>query len=153
MLIHRCEVVNTSKYVDNICSVIEDPKCTKVILIATVKEDEAREQAMDLPQLVAVGVYDIPVVDKLYLIFDGTNLSVARYPRYLEVRDILDVAQKTDKVFYCEARAPLTSDLDDKATLYTLLAAPHRPLNVESRPAYFELLSNFTEEEFVRIYK
>ena len=108
---------------------------------------------MDLPQLVAVGVYDIPVVDKLYLIFDGTSLSVARYPRYLEVRDILDVAQNTNKVFYCEARAPLTSDFGDEIALNTLLAAPHRPLNVESRSAYFKLLSNFTEEEFVRIYK
>src|SRR5471032_3384 len=82
------------------------------------------------------------------VVFDGAFLSAARYPRYSEVRLLLDAAVASDKVFFTERRAPFTSkktNIDALGTLHNLGA--FEKLTTTSRSRYFSLLSNLTEAE------
>ncbi|WP_198430910.1 hypothetical protein [Pseudomonas tolaasii] len=135
---------------------IRDNKCDEIILFASVENDLGDEEARwnnNLPLVVALAKYIIPHVDSVLVVFDGMFLTAARYPRYGEVRNLLDVAVTSDKVYYSGQRAPLTSEMTPDEAVSTLIdLGSIQPLTVESRAEYFSLLSNFTEDELVEIY-
>lgn len=152
----RYATKSTSDNVWALCDLIRDNKCDEIILFASVvndlDDDEARYNN-NLPLVVALAKYIIPHVDSVFVVFDGVFLTAARYPRYGEVRDLLDVAVASDKVYYSGRRAPLTSEMTPDEAVSTLIGlGPIQPLTVDSRANYFSLLSSFTEEELVEIY-
>lgn len=152
----RYATKSTSDNVWALCDLIRDKKCDEIILFASEKnnfDDDEGEYDNNLPLVVALAKYIIPHVDSVFVVFDGPFLTAARYPRYLEVRDLLDVAVASDKIFYSERRAPLTSEMTPDQAVSTLIElGPIKPLTANSRADYFALLSNFTEEQLVEIF-
>ncbi|MGE1153864.1 hypothetical protein [Pseudomonas kitaguniensis] len=151
----RYATKSTSDNVWALCDLIRDNKCDEIILFASVKNDLEDEHAKcnnNLPLVVALAKYIIPHVDSVMVVFDGVFLTAARYPRYGEVRNLLDVAVASDKVYYSRQRAPLTSEMTPDEAVSTLIdLGSIQPLTVESRAEYFSLLSNFTEDELIEV--
>lgn len=133
---------------------INNPCSKKVVLFASPDSKAPEMSPSDgpennLPLLAAFVEYEIPKIDSVVVIFDGLFLTAARYPRYDEVRELLDLAQKSDKVFFSETRAPFTSSLsaeDAAKTLQSLL--PIKRLTPETRADYFSLLHTWTEARY-----
>lgn len=152
----RYATKSTSDNVWALCDLIRDNKCDEIILFASVENDLGDEETRwnnNLPLVVALAKYIIPHVDSVLVVFDGMFLTAARYPRYGEVCNLLDVAVTSDKVYYSGQRAPLTSEMTPDEAVSTLIdLGSIQPLTVESRAEYFSLLSNFTEDELVEIY-
>lgn len=152
----RYATKSTSDNVWALCDLIRDNKCDEIILFASVENDLDDDEARynnNLPLVVALAKYIIPHVDSVFVVFDGVFLTAARYPRYGEVRELLDVAVASDKVYYSGQRAPLTSEMTPDEAVSTLIElGPIQPLTVDSRANYFSLLSSFTESELVEIY-
>ncbi|AHC33446.1 MULTISPECIES: hypothetical protein [unclassified Pseudomonas] len=152
----RYATKSTSDNVWALCDLIRDNKCDEIILFASVGNDLDDEEARwdnNLPLVVALAKYIIPHVDSVLVIFDGVFLTAARSARYGEVRELLDVAIASDKVYYSGQRAPLTSEMTPDEAVSTLInLGSIQPLTVESRAEYFSLLSNFTEDELVEVY-
>jgi len=151
----RYATKSTSDNVWALCDLIRDNKCDEIILFASEKNDLEDEHAKwnnNLPLVVALAKYIIPHVDSVMVVFDGVFLTAARYPRYGEVRNLLDVAVASDKVYYSRQRAPLTSEMTPDEAVSTLIdLGSIQPLTVESRADYFSLLSNFTEDELIEV--
>ena len=152
----RYATKSTSDNVWALCDLIRDNKCDEIILFASVGNDIEDEEARwnnNLPLVAALAKYIIPHVDSVLVIFDGVFLTAARSARYGEVRELLDVAIASDKVYYSGQRAPLTSEMTPDEAVSTLInLGSIQPLTVESRAEYFSLLSNFTEDELVEVY-
>jgi len=146
---------STSDQVRVLCDIIRDPKCERVTLFGTVKEAPTPEEAdPDMPLVAATAVYSIPGIAQVQVVFDGQFLTAARYPRYLDVRDVLDVAVAAGNVYFSGERAPLTEALspEEAATVLGSLGDV-RLLDAGSRASYFSLLSGFTEQQLVEIFK
>jgi len=147
---------STSDNVWALCDLTRYNKCDEIILFASVGNDIDEEEARwnnNLPLVVALAKYIIPHVDSVLVVFDGVFLTAARSARYGEVRELLDVAIASDKVYYSGQRAPLTSEMTPDQAVSTLLhLGPIHPLTSETRADYFSLLSNLTEAELVEIY-
>lgn len=146
---------STSDNVRTLCDIIRDPKCERVTLFGTVKEVPAPgEPDPDMPLVAATAVYSIPGIAQIQVVFDGQFLSAVRYPRYLDVRDVLDVAVEAGNVYFSGERAPLTEALspEDAATVLGNLGDV-KLLDASSRASYFSLLSGFTERQLVEIFK
>lgn len=153
----RYATKSTSDNVWALCDLIRDNKCDEIILFASVGNNIDEEEARwnnNLPLVVALAKYIIPHVDSVLVVFDGVFLTAARSARYGEVRELLDVAIASDKVYYSGQRAPLSSEMTPDQAVSTLLhLGPIQPLTSESRADYFSLLSNLTEAELVEIYR
>lgn len=151
----RYATKSTSDNVWALCDLIRDNKCDEIILFSSVKNDLEGEHAKwnnNLTLVVALAKYIIPHVDSVMVVFDGVFLTAARYPRYGEVRNLLDVAVASDKVYYSRQRAPLTSEMTPDEAVSTLIdLGSIQPLTVESRAEHFSLLSNFTEDELIEV--
>lgn len=152
----RYATKSTSDNVWALCDLIRDNKCDEIILFSSVGNDLDDEEARwdnNLPLVVALAKYIIPHVDSVLVVFDGAFLTAARPARYGEVRNLLDVAIASDKVYYSGQRAPLTSEMTPEEAVSTLInLGSIQPLTVESRAEYFSLLSNFTEDELIEMY-
>ena len=152
----RYATKSTSDNVWALCDLIRDNKCDEIILFSSVGNDLDDEEARwdnNLPLVVALAKYIIPHVDSVLVVFDGAFLTAARPARYGEVRNLLDVAIASDKVYYSGQRAPLTSEMTPEEAVSTLINLDSiQPLTVESRAEYFSLLSNFTEDELIEMY-
>ena len=152
----RYATKSTSDNVWALCDLIRDNKCDEIILFASVGNDIDDDEARwnnNLPLVVALAKYIIPHVDSVLVVFDGVFLTAARSARYGEVRELLDVAIASDKVYYSGQRAPLTSEMTPDQAVSTLLhLGPIQPLTSESRADYFSLLSNLTEAELVEVF-
>lgn len=143
---------NTSDKLKCILSTIADAHVEQVILFATPRETTSEYSTLDaaeanLPEVAALAFGTFAGAE-VAVVFDGAFLSAARYPRYSEVRLLLDAAVASDKVFFTERRAPFTSqktNIDALATLHSLGA--FEKLTTTSRSRYFSLLSNVTEAE------
>ncbi|QHC93036.1 hypothetical protein [Pseudomonas chlororaphis] len=151
----RYDAKATSENLWTICELIRDRKCDEIILFASEKNNlEEEEYNNNLPLVVALAKYIIPNVDSVFVVFDGVFLTAARYPRYLEVRDLLNVAEASDKVFYSELRAPITIGMTPDNAVATLSELGEiKPLTPNTRADYFSLLSSFTESQLVEIFK
>ncbi len=143
---------NTGDKLACLLSTIADSNVEQVMLFATPREatsDYSNSDAAEanLPEVAALAIGTFAGA-KVAVVFDGAFLSAARYPRYSEVRELLDAAVASEKVYFTERRAPFTSqknNIDALATLHSL--GPFEKLTTTSRSRYFSLLSNVSEAE------
>ncbi|MFI8480154.1 hypothetical protein ACIGCM_06245 [Pseudomonas sp. NPDC078700] len=146
---------STSDNVRVLLDIIRDPKCDRVTLFGTVREVPAPgEQDPNMPLVAATVVYSIPGIDQIQVVFDGEFLTAVRYPRYLEVRDLLDVAVAAGNVYFSGERAPLTKALSpEHAAMVLGDLGDLKLLDAGSRASYFSLLSGLTEQQLVEVFK
>ncbi|MDN8155658.1 HicB family protein, partial [Acinetobacter baumannii] len=97
----------------------------------------------------AIAKVQLPGLNEIYIIFDGLFLTAQRKPRYNEVKDVLDTALETDKTSFIQLSVPFTSQLDPVEAVKILSEFPRQKLTKETRPTFFNLLSNLTEEQYV----
>lgn len=139
---------------ETLIALINDQKCEQVVLFGSPRSptpDFARSDAPDtnLPLVAALAKYSIPGVSEVYVVFDGVFLTAARRPRYLEVRDLLDAAEQTSKVFFATQPVPFTSSKDpEKAAQIMIDTKPTVQLTTSTRPQYFALLCSIPEAQY-----
>lgn len=154
MLSIRRENTSTSENLRTICEIINDQKCDKVTLFASPKfanndTKNSDDPDSNFPLVVALVEYSIPGVTNISVVFDGPFLTAARKPRFLEVQELLDACEASDKVFYSKSRAPFTSSLSAENAANILSGiTPIAPLTKGTRADYFSLLSGFPESEY-----
>ncbi len=155
MITTRYKSDNTSNNLAAIVSLINDPECQRIFLFASPANfiegahDNAGGPDANLPLVAALAEFKIHGIDKIRIVFDGVFLTAARSPRYYEVRQLLDAAQASNKVFYGQERAPFTSDMDSTAAadeLSKIAAKGYQQLTDRTRTAYFSLLSSVPEK-------
>lgn len=149
---YSTSTANTGEKLKCILSIISDANIEQVILFATPSEANSEYSASDaseanLPEVAALA-FGTFAGAKVGVVFDGAFLSAARYPRYSEVKLLLDAAVASDKAYFTDRRAPFTSqktNIDALETLHSL--GEFEKLTTTSRSRYFSLLSNLTEAE------
>lgn len=149
MAVTRWQPENTGKNTQALLAAIADPNVARVTLFASPTKPDADFTHSDgpesnLPLLAAL----TETVDGNLCVYDGLFLTAARRPRYLEVREVLDAAELSAKVFFAGTRAPFTSGMSPAAAVEKLraVAAPMR-LTSTTRGDFFRLLSNLTEAQ------
>lgn len=147
---------NTGEKLETILSAVTDPKVEQIILFATPTSptDDYRDSdgaENNLPEVAALALGTIAGA-KVAVVFDGSFLTAARIPRYLEVRTLLDAAVASDKVYFASNRVPFTSSKSaaDAAAAFQSLG-PFVKLTAASRSQYFSLLSNLTEAQLQQL--
>ena len=84
-------------------------------------------------------------------IFDSTLLNAARYSRGLEVREILDVAQGVDDVFFTQGVAGFTAGLKPETAAQRFAEVPVTPLTPATRSDFWlKVARGMPEHEFFR---
>lgn len=145
-----------SNTTDNCCNLIEYLKqsfCEEVILFATHRNPSngyTNDDGPDsnLPLLGAIVKLKLPALRETYVLFDGLFLTAQRKPRYNEVKSVLDEALITNKTSFIQLAVPFTSQLDPTEAVKLLSNFPRQKLTTESRPSFFDLLSNLSEAEY-----
>jgi hypothetical protein len=149
---------NTGANCSALLGLINDNHCVEVRLFASPRIPDAEYNTQtdgletNLPLLVAWAKYEIPKIDTVYVLFDGNFLTAARNSRYLEVREILDAAERTQKVTFATQAAPFTTTFDPKQAIDKLNTIPFTQFTTDSRAQYFSLLSSITEMDFSTLY-
>lgn len=154
MAVTRWKSSVTGENARTLIDAINDPNIKLVTLFASpVEADSAFSADSDgpetnLPLLVALA----ESVTGNLTVYDGLFLTAARKPRYLEIRDVLDTAVASNKVYFSERRTPFTSVLapDDAAQKLSQLN-PVLPLRAVTRPQFFRLLSGVTEAQYAEL--
>lgn len=86
-------------------------------------------------------------------VYDGDFLTATRYPRYLEVKAVLDAAQASNgNVFYATAPLPFTSGKGANAAALDMLSVQTDVFDQSTRANYFKLLSRLTEKQYAQTY-
>lgn len=158
MIAVRYENSNTTENLSALVGLISSPGTVKVTLFASPASEAAEMSQSDgpqtnLPLASAVVEYEIPKIETVAVVFDGLFLTAARYPRYGEIRHLLDVAEQSNLAFFSEVRAPFTSSLSAEDAARTLQSlAPVKPLTPKTRADYFSLLSNISEAKYREFY-
>ncbi|MBH8486000.1 type II toxin-antitoxin system HicB family antitoxin [Acinetobacter baumannii] len=154
IIAHRYHESNTTRNCLNLLDYLKLPNCQEVILFATYRtptdgfsRDDGPET--NLPLMGAIAKVQLPGLNEIYIIFDGLFLTAQRKPRYNEVKDVLDTALETDKTSFIQLSVPFTSQLDPVEAVKILSEFPRQKLTKETRPTFFNLLSNLTEEQYV----
>ncbi|NIF42038.1 hypothetical protein F3J14_14310 [Burkholderia sp. Tr-862] len=150
MSVIRWEPENTGKNTQALLAAIADPSIALVTLFASPTKPDADFAHSDgpdsnLPLLAAL----TESVEGNLCVYDGLFLTAARRPRYLEVREVLDAAERSAKVYFAETRAPFTSALSAAQAAEKLRAiAASTRLTSATREDFFRLLSNLTEAQY-----
>jgi hypothetical protein len=148
MLTTRYKTDNTSKNLSALVNLINDPGCQRVTLFASPEESESGCSDSSHRFVTALAEMDIHGIDQVGIVFDGIFLTAASAARYYEVRQLLDVAQASNKVFFGEERVPFTSAMDpaDAANeLGKLASRGSQKLTPDTRANYFSLLTTWPE--------
>lgn len=153
MIATRYENSNTTRNLEAILRLVNDPNCKEIRLYASptggTKAADSDGAATNFPLLAALARYEIPGITEVYVVFDGSFLTAARKSRYLDVVGLLDACQTVGKVSFSATRAPFTSTLDPLEAAKSLLQlAPVVPFNAGSRAQYFALISNVSEADY-----
>ncbi|EML1599289.1 hypothetical protein L0Y81_30530 (plasmid) [Burkholderia multivorans] len=138
---------NTTQNAQGLIDAINDPNIVTVTLFASPTSKDPSFSDSDGPDT------NLPLLSALThsnsgntTVFDGVFLTAARQSRYFEVRDVLDAAIASGKVYFGASRAPFTSALTPLDATRSLSAvAPVEKLTSSSRPRFFRLLSGVTE--------
>ncbi|KXK67606.1 hypothetical protein BC89_30525 [Pseudomonas monteilii] len=86
-------------------------------------------------------------------VYDGDFLTATRYPRYLEVKTVLDAAQASKgTVLYAKAPLPFTSGKSPEAAAQDMLSVQTDVFDQSTRANYFKLLSRLTEKQYAQTY-
>lgn len=131
---------------------ISDRAINRVILFATATRfhegfSNLDGPATNLPLLAAATVSAQGDVT----IYDGVFLTAARRPRYLEVRDVLDAAERSEKVYFGNSPAPFTSGLEPMRAWEQLRRIDVNPFSEKTRASFFSLLSGVSEKDLERL--
>ncbi|ALJ88928.1 TPA: HicB family protein [Acinetobacter baumannii] len=145
-----------SNTTDNCCNLLQylnNSYGEEVILFATHRtpshgysHDDGPET--NLPLLGAIVKLNLPALRDTYIIFDGLFLTAQRKPRYNEVKEVLDTAVLTNKTSFIRHAVPFTSQLDPAEAISLLGEFPRNKLTEDSRPEFFNLLSNISEAQY-----
>jgi len=146
----RWQPENTGRNTQALLAAIVDPGIARVTLFASPTKPDADFADSDgpdsnLPLLAAL----VETISGDLCVYDGLFLTAARRPRYLEVREVLDAAELSDKVYFAGTRAPFTSSRSPAEAAETLhaIAAPLR-LTSTTRASFFRLICNVTEAQY-----
>jgi len=154
MAVIRYKNKTTSKNLNALLQILQNQNTKRIIFFASPETKTADMSDNDgpeanLPLLAALAEIEISAVGILHVVFDGLILHAARKPRYLEIRELLDTAEKSGKTYFSLTRAPFTSRLIPEEAVEILLnTGTPRPLNKQSRITYFALLSTFSEADY-----
>jgi len=148
---------NTGDNLDLILDAIRDQRVEKIVFFATPTspaegygDDDGLETNLPLVAALVTGTFigNIPIE----IVLDGLFLTAARRPRYLEVRTMLDEAEKSGKAYFALDRVPFTSSLSPEDAAKTMKSlGPVSPLTPDSRRRYFSLLSGVTEKDYEQL--
>jgi len=148
---------NTGDKLNLLLEAIRDPRVDQVVLFASpvapsegYSDYDGAENNLPIVAALASGTFvgNAPI----QVVYDGSFLTAARVPRYLEVKRLLDEAEQSGKVYFVAQRAPFTSAMQVEKAAETMksLGEPIL-LTPQSRSRYFSLLSNLTEKEFANL--
>lgn len=86
-------------------------------------------------------------------VYDGVFLTAARYPRYQEVKSVLDAAETASNgnVMYATAPLPFTSSKSADDAASDMRSAKTDIFNKSTRAKFFKLLSRLTEEQYAKL--
>jgi len=149
----RYDNTSTDANLAAITGLIKSKEVKKVIFFSSPSELTDNATNADGPNtnfpLVSVLVlYEIPNIASLYILFDGCFLTAQRYPRYCEVRDLLDVALAKGNVFFSTQTVDFTSGKPADVAVNELLSIDSlEPLDETTRADYFSKLCVLTEEQ------
>ncbi|MGC0293079.1 hypothetical protein ACPIMS_18545 [Acinetobacter baumannii] len=148
---------NTTENCINLIEYIKMPECIQVLLFAThnkptpgFSRDDGPET--NLPLMGAIVLVELEEFNA-YVIFDGLFLTAQRYPRYREVKEVLDAAVTSDKAYFINIPVPFTSSWGPVGAVDQLIHLPREKLTSESRRNYFNLLCNLTEKQYEDLYR
>jgi hypothetical protein len=120
-------------------------------------EEGARSYYSDtnLPVMCALVELEVPHFGKQYVVFDGHFLTATRYPRYLDIKAVLNEAEVAGNCFFSKSPAPFTANKSaSEAAKMMLNLGDVQPLNSETRHIYFSLLSpHLTETQYQESHK
>lgn len=151
MTVTRSHPRNTSQNLDITIALLGNPDCTQLRLFASPTTDTGAGRSTNLPILTALAIMDAPG-GLQYVIHDGMFLTAARYPRYREVKFLLDRAEDHTKVWVGIERAPFTDDMAPADAASALMAIPVQNLTAATRKSFFGLLCSLTEAEYDKLY-
>ncbi len=137
----RYENQNTGKNKQVLIDMISDKNTECITLFASVGNN---------PVMIALAEYKLPGGILVNIIYDGADfLNAARKQRYWEVKQVLNAAENTQKVFYSQNRAPFTDTFSpDKAIKKLKKTINTEMLTSETRPLYFLMLSDISENDW-----
>lgn len=145
---------NTSSNAAVLIKIIKDLSCLEVTLFATQSMPTSDFKLSDgfesnLPLIGAIAKYSIPEIEDIYVVFDGVFLTASRRPRYLEVKEVLDCAEKYKKVNFISTCVPFTSSLTPAEAMDKLLQFKLKEkFNNNSRSKYFSLICSVPEDQY-----
>lgn len=148
---------NTTENCINLIEYIKRPECIQVLLFATHNKPTpgfSREDGPEtnLPLMGAILLVELEDFNA-YVIFDGLFLTAQRYPRYKEVKEVLDAAVISDKAYFINIPVPFTSTWGPVGAVDQLLPLPRQELTPDSRKNFFKLLCNISEEKYLDMYR
>lgn len=153
----RSKSISTGDECDRLLALINDENYSEIRLFASpTNQDHSSYSHKDgpdtnFPLVAAWAKCSDPQNGQEYVLFDGLFLTAARAHRYLDVKRLLDAAEQSNKVTYATARAPFTSSLDPIDAIDTLNVLSYTQFTPLSRAAYFSMVSNLTEQEFLNL--
>jgi len=154
MLTTRYKTDNTSSSLAALVNLINDPGCQRVDLFAAtpancIEKGESDHPGSDNHFVAALAEYDIHGIDKVQIVFDRFFLAASSAARYYEVRQLLDVAQASNKVFFGEELVPFTFAMDPADAVNELgkvaARSSSQKLTPDTRASYFSLLTTWPE--------
>ncbi|WP_382323296.1 hypothetical protein ACFJGX_26100 [Hydrogenophaga sp. UC242_50] len=142
---------NTTQACAEVIALLKDAKFSHAVFSTSPTENDGTASPNDgpdtnWPYFSAV----IRVGDKVH-VFDSTLLSAARYPRGLEVREILNVAQSTGSVYFTQGVAGFTAGLSPEIAARCFTGVQLTPLTQETRSDFWlKVARGIPEHEFFR---
>ncbi|WP_288402288.1 hypothetical protein [uncultured Acinetobacter sp.] len=148
----RGRVGNTTQNCSNLIEYISMIDCIQIVLFATSSKPENGFSRNDgpetnLPLMGAIAIVELEGFN-VYVIFDGLFLTAQRYPRYKEVREILDIAVASNKAYFICQPVPFTSSWGPVGAVDQLIHLPRQELSAETRKSFFSLLCSIPEESY-----
>lgn len=154
MLVTRYATSSTSRNLSSLVTLLNDQSCKEVFLYATAStpmQDFSESDGVEnnLPLVAAIAKYVIPGISDVFVLFDGAFLTAARRPRFLEVQELMNVAQESGKVTFFSGQAPFTSSREPAAAVESLLGLGQlTPFSQATRAQFFALLCSIPEAQY-----
>lgn len=148
---------NTTENCCNLVEYIQMQNCIQIVLFATSKNPDNGFSRNDgpetnLPLMGAIAIVELEGFNA-YVIFDGLFLTAQRYPRYKEVKEVLDAAVASGKAYFITQSVPFTSSWGPVGAVDQLIHLPRQELTTETRKSFFGLLCNISEESYENSYR
>lgn len=146
----RKTAYTTGENRDHALEELASENISEVIFFASDVSSVPDENEANLPLMYMLAKGFEPGQGHIFSVYDGLFLTAARRPRYLEIKDLLDVACDSGKAYFSPLRAPYTATLKPQDAARTLLNLKQsfKPLNPQTREEYFSMLSTIPEAQY-----